>query len=422
MIWYLWLGGRFLEYGALGFLNEDHWVARKNLPCGVGGESVYYFGYHLRKLSEKFKYFLADDVAGWDTRLSVADLEDELEFLLSFEMSERQRALISSVYKLLYIIKVALVTRDQRVMLSNVAYDILVRLGLGQRGSGQIITYALNTITNAKVQLGRMLENHGIYAQLGPFINNSGELGWQNRAMVERIVTMVLDKYANEWLEAMLVAGDDVVVATNCKDLAGCLMYINNTGKIRKNIGMWDPSRIFGSWEEVEFCSHHFHELWLKGGRLIVVPCRDQNEVLGRGRIQKGGVLTMESGACNLKAYGKLWLLYFFHRRDLRLLALFICSVVPNFWMPTGLTSWSIHQKKEWMTNHDMLRIWNQVWVTNNPHMREKAFVYSWGDLPYLPKGKDLKCGSLIGDKERAKWAKILPDAVTRIRYTSNLN
>jgi len=159
---------------------------------------------------------------------------------------------------------------------------------------------------------------------------------------------------------------------------------------------MWDPSRIFGSWEEVEFCSHHFHELWLKDGRLIVVPCRDQNEVLGRGRIQKGGLLTMEAGACNLKAYGQLWLLYFFHRRDLRLLALFICSVVPRFWMPTGLTSWSIHQKKEWMTNHDMLRIWNQVWVTNNPHMLEKGFIYSWGDLPYLPKGKDLKCGSLI--------------------------
>jgi len=203
MIWYLWLGGRFLEYEALGILNEDHWVARVNLPCGVGGESVIYFGYHLRRLSEKFKYFLADDVAGWDTRLSVADLEDELDFVLGFDMSERQRALINSVYKLLYIIKVALVTRDQRVMLSNVAYDILVRLG--QRGSGQIVTYALNTITNAKVQLGRMLENHGIYSQLGPYVNDGGDLSGRNRDMVERIVTMVLNRYAGEWLESMLV-------------------------------------------------------------------------------------------------------------------------------------------------------------------------------------------------------------------------
>jgi len=75
MIWYLWLGGRFLEYEALGFLNEDHWVSRENLPCGVGGESVNYFGYHLRKLSEKFKYFLADDVAGWDTRLDTSNVK-----------------------------------------------------------------------------------------------------------------------------------------------------------------------------------------------------------------------------------------------------------------------------------------------------------------------------------------------------------
>lgn len=49
-IWYQWLGGRFLEYEALGFLNEDHWVARDSLLGGVGGMGVNYLGYVLEDI------------------------------------------------------------------------------------------------------------------------------------------------------------------------------------------------------------------------------------------------------------------------------------------------------------------------------------------------------------------------------------
>ncbi|CAK9303346.1 unnamed protein product [Gordionus sp. m RMFG-2023] len=72
-IWYLWLGGRFLEYEALGFLNEDHWVKRENLPCGVGGLGVNYLGYILQGISKLSKCFIADDIAGWDTCVSADD-------------------------------------------------------------------------------------------------------------------------------------------------------------------------------------------------------------------------------------------------------------------------------------------------------------------------------------------------------------
>lgn len=53
VIWYLWLGGRFLEYEALGFLNQDHWVNQETLPCGVGQTGVQYLGYRIRDVASR---------------------------------------------------------------------------------------------------------------------------------------------------------------------------------------------------------------------------------------------------------------------------------------------------------------------------------------------------------------------------------
>ncbi len=46
------------------------------------------------------------------------------------------------------------------------------------------------------------------------------------------------------------------------------------------------------------------------------------------------------------------------------------------------------------------------MWVTNNPWMADKQLVSSWRDVPYLPKTKDIKCGSRIGESDRAAWSK----------------
>lgn len=72
------------------------------------------------------------------------------------------------------------------------------------------------------------------------------------------------------------------------------------------------------SFTKVDFCSHHYHKNSL-GGRDLVVPCRDEHELVGRGRIQKGKPATLEEAAPMAKAYAQLWLLNFFHCRDLRL-------------------------------------------------------------------------------------------------------
>lgn len=147
-IWYMWLGSRFLEYEALGFLNEDHWVARENFPCGVGGVGVNYFGYYLQDIASRAKYLVADDVAGWDTRITQADLNDEEFFVLGMIDDPYHRSLVTALYRFAYKSIVALFVRDHPRYGSGMVTDVVVRND--QRGSGQVTTYAMNTITNGK--------------------------------------------------------------------------------------------------------------------------------------------------------------------------------------------------------------------------------------------------------------------------------
>ncbi|AQU42772.1 polyprotein [Menghai flavivirus] len=395
-IWYMWLGSRYLEYEALGFLNEDHWVARENFPGGVGGQGVNYFGNYLKEISRKGKYFVADDIAGWDTRISQADLADEEFFILSMIQDPYHRALAETVMRFAYQNIVALFPRAHKKFGSGTVMDVVSRSD--QRGSGQVVTYALNTITNGKVQIGRMLESEGLLEADGDVIER-----WLERNMEQR-------------LSCMVIAGDDVVVATDRLEFAKALTYLNETGKTRKNIKADKPSNVETIWERVEFCSHHYHPLTLKDGRELIVPCRHEDEIVGRSRIQKGGLVSFAESACLAKAHGQMWALYFFHRRDLRMGFAAINASVPINWVPEGRTSWSIHQQYEWMTTEDMLEVWNRVWILNNPWMRDKTPLDSWQDVPYLHKKQDIECGSQIGEKSRATWSKDLLETVKTVR------
>nr|ASA45771.1 polyprotein [Calbertado virus] len=395
-IWFMWLGSRYLEFEALGFLNADHWVSRENFPCGVGGVGVNYFGYYLEEIARHGTYLIADDVAGWDTKITQSDLDDEEWFVLKLIKDPYHAKLVKALYANAYRHIVALFPRDHPRFGSGTVIDVVVRTD--QRGSGQVTTYAMNTITNGKTLVGRAIEADGL-------LDASADEIWS-----------WLERNCEKFLAGCVVAGDDAVVATNNSKFINSLSYINTAGKIRKDIGIDSPSRFSTNWEEVEFCSHHFHKLLLKDGRSLIVPCRDQHEVIGRSRIQKGGVVSLAASACLAKAYAQMWALYFFHRRDLRMGFAGISASVPKDWFPTGRTSWSVHQNNEWMTTADMLEVWNSVWILNNPWMEDKTEVHEWSDIPYLHKKQDIKCGSLIGTTERATWAKNLPETVRRTR------
>nr|YP_009345035.1 polyprotein [Kadam virus]ABB90670.1 polyprotein [Kadam virus] len=398
-IWYMWLGSRFLEFEALGFLNEDHWASRSNSGGGVEGTSLNYPGWLLKALGEKTGgQFYADDTAGWDTRITNADLEDEKQILRYLDGDHKKLA--SAIMNLAYHQKVVKVARPDPA--GGTVMDVITRRD--QRGSGQVVTYALNTITNIKVQLIRMMEGEGVI--------NTADMENPRLKRVEEW----LAAHGEERLGRLLVSGDDCVVRPVDDGFATSLHFLNDMAKTRKDIGEWQASIGYSNWEHVPFCSHHFHSLHMKDGRELIVPCRDQDELVGRARVSPGCGWSIRETACLSKAYAQMWMLSYFHRRDLRLMALAVCSSVPVDWVPQGRTTWSIHGHGEWMTNEDMLSVWNKVWITNNPYMVDKTPVEDWRDVPYLPKGHDIVCGSLIGRRERASWASDIWGKVSLVR------
>nr|AWI66602.1 polyprotein [Langat virus] len=398
-IWYMWLGSRFLEFEALGFLNEDHWASRASSGAGVEGISLNYLGWHLKKLASlSGGLFYADDTAGWDTRITNADLDDEEQILRYMDGDHKKLA--ATVLRKAYHAKVVRVARPSRE--GGCVMDIITRRD--QRGSGQVVTYALNTITNIKVQLVRMMEGEGVI-----------EVADSHNPRLLRVEKW-LEEHGEERLSRMLVSGDDCVVRPVDDRFSKALYFLNDMAKTRKDTGEWEPSTGFASWEEVPFCSHHFHELVMKDGRALVVPCRDQDELVGRARVSPGCGWSVRETACLSKAYGQMWLLSYFHRRDLRTLGFAICSAVPVDWVPTGRTTWSIHASGAWMTTEDMLEVWNRVWIYDNPFMEDKTRVDEWRDTPYLPKSQDILCSSLVGRGERAEWAKNIWGAVEKVR------
>nr|WHA03979.1 polyprotein [Tembusu virus] len=401
-IWYMWLGARFLEFEALGFLNEDHWMSRENTKGGVEGLGLQKLGYVLRDISAKEGGLMyADDTAGWDTRITKADLENEA--IILEKMEPMHRAVAEPLIKFAYMNKVVKVMRPGRD--GKTVMDVISRED--QRGSGQVVTYALNTFTNLCVQLIRCMEGEEL---LLPEETERLKKGKEKR------IQEWLQKNGENRLSAMAVSGDDCVVKPADDRFATALHFLNSMSKVRKDIQEWKPSTGWRNWQEVPFCSHHFHELQMKDGRKIVVPCRDQDELIGRARLSPGSGWSLTETACLSKAYAQMWLLMYFHRRDLRLMANAICSSVPVSWVPTGRTTWSVHGKGEWMTSEDMLAVWNRVWIEENEHMEDKTPVTSWNEVPYLGKREDGWCGSLIGHRARSTWAENIYTPIMQIR------
>nr|QAU20974.1 polyprotein [Yokose virus] len=400
-IWYMWLGARFLEFEALGFLNEDHWVSRENSFSGVEGIGLQYLGHVLNTLERKSgNSYYADDTAGWDTRITVADLDDE-QSILTY-MRPDHRILAEAVMNLAYKHKIVRVERPLKG--GRTAMDIIYRQE--HRGSGQVVTYAFNTITNMKVQLIRMAEAE----QVLPHPSEEWTTEHSNN------LWHWLCENGEDRLSRMAVSGDDCVVKPIDDRFATALSYLNHMAKIRKDISEWKPSRAISNVEEVPFCSHHFHKLTLRDGRNIIAPCRDQDELIGRARISPGNGWMVRETAPLSKAYANMWKLFYFHRRDLRLMANAINSSVPIDWVPTGRTTWSIHGKGEWMTSENMLDVWNRVWIEDNPFVEKKTLVSKWQDIPYIPKSQDVRCGSMIGTSKRSSWAEALPHTINKVR------
>lgn len=114
LIWYMWLGSRFLEFEALGFINEDHWLDREIMPAAVGRIPVEYLGNVLKDIHSRTGMLWAEDTAGWDTRVHSGDVDDEA-LIEGFAESEEHRVLINTLYEKCYRTKLLIVPRRSSV-------------------------------------------------------------------------------------------------------------------------------------------------------------------------------------------------------------------------------------------------------------------------------------------------------------------
>lgn len=407
LIWYLKLMCRFLEFEATGFVNEQHYFAKENCPAGVSGIPVHYLGYEVRKTHcNNGGISYSEDTAGWDTRFTVDDIRNE-QRLGDLIVDPYHKKLHEAMYNLVYTCKVLTVTRESPNALSDCVVDVIVRRD--HKASGERLTYNGNNAINITTELGRLSESDGVMTEEELHSDTNLETRIQEHLQVK----------GNKYLNQMNMSGDDKHVATPNPRYAVSLTFMNLSGKIRKDMDRDAPSRPIYNWEKIEFCSNHYHALTLsdRTGGEIVVPCRSQSELIGKSFNHLGRVETrIEDGAMNAKAYAGLFLILYFHRRDLRLGAMAAMASVPVNWLPKTRTTYSIHYTHEWLSNEDMLTIWNRVWITNNPHNPRVEPVETWQNVPSLTKSQDVECGSWIGTEARARWAREVPELVRKTR------
>ncbi|PCQ40088.1 hypothetical protein CQA28_25230 [Citrobacter freundii] len=133
-----------------------------------------------------------------------------------------------------------------------------------------------NPFTNMGAQLIRQMEGKGVFKSI------------QHLTTTEEVAVQDwLARVGRERLSRMAISGDDCVVKPLDDRFASALTAPNDMGMVRRDIQQWEPSSGWNDWTQVPFCSHHFHELIMKDGRVLVVPCRTQVELIVTARISQ---------------------------------------------------------------------------------------------------------------------------------------
>lgn len=395
IIAYLPLVERFLEQKYLGWLNQDHWCARERLPSGIGGMPIHYLGGLLAAITEPDcdgtlrKPAIQTDIAGWDTRLGLPFLEQEVAMIMLRAKSTHvfQMATIYSNYKRPLI----LVKRPDPKAPGYAVTELIQTVG--QRMSGTVVTYTMNTITNTLVNLYRMWESFGM-PPLAQFLEEKGM----------------------DCLSRMVISGDDcVIVPERPEAFAKSLAFMNETGLIRKDIGAYEPDRVITHYHDLDMCSHKFRWVLFPEGRRLYVTVKPEEEILGKGMYTIGAMSTAAIPGM-AKAMANYWMMIFPFQRDIRLAARAIRSCVDQHSIPMGKIKDPYISDQPWMTTEDTFEVWHRIWLTENPFVTNWPIIRGWDEVPYLSQVEDRDLGSAIHDTERAAWKGNLASHVKSIR------
>lgn len=333
------------------------------------------------------------DIAGWDTRLGLPFLDAEQSQLsLNAEpYHAMQIAALYNVYK-----KPLILIKRPDPKAPGYAITELIQTE-GQRMSGTVVTYTMNTITNTCVNLFRTWESFG-KPDLDTFLEQKGVSS----------------------MERMAISGDDCVIfPERPSDFAKSLTFLNETGLTRKDIGQYEPDRLINMYDELDMCSHRFRRLRLKEGQYLAVVAKPEEEILGKGMFTIG-FMTTPAIPCMAKAMANYWMMIFPYQRDIRLAARAIRSCVDEHAIPLGKIKDPYITEQPWMTTEDIFSVWHRIWIENNPFLKVKPDITSWDEVPYLTQMEDIALGSAIHNPERTVWKNNLAQHVRSVRNIWN--
>lgn len=229
MVAYLPIATRMVEMKYLGNLVK---LTKPDInPAGVGAVGLHDLGERMSRLWKQCG--LSDDIAGWDTRVSATMIELEYTFVhnLTKHLNNRTNKIIKRLFQL-YKYPHILIPME-----SDFARSELLE-GWGQRLSGSIITYTMNTISRLAVAM----------TMIGFTFHMTPEEVW-----VEFL------KEGGRF--SAMISGDDCCIFSSKEDayyLSRAYDVLNNMGMVRKDVPLLTPTTIQKKIEAMEFCSHSY--------------------------------------------------------------------------------------------------------------------------------------------------------------------
>lgn len=340
LIWFLPATLRLFEQMIFGGLEN----ILENIPFTVCGRPLYDYGEMLAQIFTTNTEAVADDIAGWDTRISKGIQVLECDLLKKLAKTSEHRKYITWLYR---IYANACVAIDRHIPGEPEPETALYYLR-GQVASGRRPTYAMNTLTNLILTLVSAGKARGL--------TDIEILAWMKRK---------LRQGQSEDFSA-LVSGDDKVVIMQREKLrkfaTEAYKFMNEIGLIRKDMALNEPSRIITRLEDVEFCSNNYVEVkyHLDTGMFKRwMPIRGVHEIFGKAKITLSRAKDDMTEKAWSKTQGLNLLMNYHHIPEVRALALSILSSVDSRVSLEGLAKGWTYQARPWIRDGDALEIIN---------------------------------------------------------------
>lgn len=398
LIWFLSATARLFEAKVIGNLEE---MLEKVLPYSVCGMPQYDYGNKIEDIFRRLPRAVAEDIAGFDTRVSKTMQRFECRFLEQISGDEQQKHYIRLLYRL-YSNAHVMIDRNIEGKSETALYKLR-----GQVASGRRPTYGMNTLDNSVAQLAAMSYALGIPEQ-----------------DVKAWALKVLRAGQSDDFSAV-ISGDDSVVFASEPSLQAFstkgFVFLNEIGFVRKNTAYGEPSPIIRRFEDIDFCSNYYTRVLFKNDRgeraHKCLPIRGMDEIIGKALLAKGDYKDERTEIAWAREQGINMLLNYGAIPMARILGLAILSSTPCNLRLEGLSlGWSVHGRP-WLTRQmDILDIINQCYFGSHTRYPIPGFyLTSLGGYHYIPLWQRRRF-QIVRSKVYRKWQADLRQTVMMLK------